>query len=695
MDLSQCIFPIYNGGTIIGQGFIADGFFITAAHVVKNYPSCFFNLNGQRIELDKKAPINFIDDVDYHHDSQMEDVVMFQFKGTNSPLHLSEYIPQKVDKLASHCMREVIDLNSINPSSSYELSIIPAYPLEKEEGNYFYCECNRFAASSGSPLLKGNEVVGIMHGGDDKGICAFLKMGSVLYNIGDFYFHYVYDPLDHLNVFHAIPTPDYKEAFRWYMKAAANNYPQAVYQIAYCYERGKGVDKNWEEAIVWYTKSASQEHVESQFALGNHFFNGEIVSQNYAKATYWFRLAAEQQHTMSLYKLGLCSYLGLGFVKSYHYAEKWFHLAVEGWEAYKEYAPPELRLAYYYLGLCCLNDKTSALPPYFAVYYFQKAGNLNEALYYLGICHKNGWGVPNDYKQAFLFFKKASNIYGEFTHKADYEVGMCYYKGKGVNQDYKEAVRWFKKAYDCDDAIFQLGVCYYRGQGVEGCYEEALSHFYKLAIKGNIRAQRFVGELQRRLGEFQKKKYRIERAIEWYKKLLSQGYTDSLWSIGYCFETMGNIGYHDKFDEAIHWYKMAWTQGDLEAIGDINNCFEAIFNLGYIDKCKEAIIFFKQAWEHGIIEANRYIGNCYKAMFNMGDKEKIKDAIIWYKKAAAFNDDRACRSLSIIYKNGIGVPVNEQEAKKWIELADKYNPISKILSDQRKKEDGESNLHTK
>ena len=33
MDLKQYIYPIYSGGTIVGQGFIADGYFNTAAQM--------------------------------------------------------------------------------------------------------------------------------------------------------------------------------------------------------------------------------------------------------------------------------------------------------------------------------------------------------------------------------------------------------------------------------------------------------------------------------------------------------------------------------------------------------------------------------------------------------------------------------------------------------------------------------------
>lgn len=205
MDLKQYIYPIYSGGTIVGQGFIADGYFITAAHVVKDFPSCFTRINGKRFELsdilihtsffnksdayDKiikedfyhnplsKLEYIFIGIGNIYHDSSMMDIAMYPCNDIESPLRLSQHIPLKGDQLISYCMHEEMDFSQLNPPC--KLKTVPALALGQEEGNYFYCDCEQFAGSSGSPLLEGNEVVGIMHGGNDKGLCAFLKVQVV------------------------------------------------------------------------------------------------------------------------------------------------------------------------------------------------------------------------------------------------------------------------------------------------------------------------------------------------------------------------------------------------------------------------------------------------------------------------------------------------------------------------------------
>lgn len=53
MELSQYVFPIYSGGTIVGQGFIADGYFITVAHMVKDFPECLCFIEREKLRTVK------------------------------------------------------------------------------------------------------------------------------------------------------------------------------------------------------------------------------------------------------------------------------------------------------------------------------------------------------------------------------------------------------------------------------------------------------------------------------------------------------------------------------------------------------------------------------------------------------------------------------------------------------------------
>ena len=50
----------------------------------------------------------------------------------------------------------------------------------------------------------------------------------------------------------------YEEAIKWYRKAAEQGSSAAQRNLAYCYEKGKGIAKNIDEAVAWYRKAANQ-----------------------------------------------------------------------------------------------------------------------------------------------------------------------------------------------------------------------------------------------------------------------------------------------------------------------------------------------------------------------------------------------------------------------------------------------------
>ena len=83
---------------------------------------------------------------------------MYPCNDIESPLRLSQHIPLKGDQLISYCMHEEMDFSQLNPPC--KLKTVPALALGQEEGNYFYCDCEQFAGSSGSPLLEGNWIKG-------------------------------------------------------------------------------------------------------------------------------------------------------------------------------------------------------------------------------------------------------------------------------------------------------------------------------------------------------------------------------------------------------------------------------------------------------------------------------------------------------------------------------------------------------
>lgn len=181
--IEQCLFPVIDGNECIGQGFIADGFFITAAHVVKNFPDGFIEIGSHRIVLSEEAPL-YIGTGDIEKDPKKEDVAIYIFNNLPSFLHLSTKQVTNLFNLRSLCI--AVNYDYTKNLFYKDLHILKAHFLNKEEDNYFYCQCNRGKGSSGSPLIVGNEVVGIMHGGDENGLCAFLKPQAFMYPEGEY-----------------------------------------------------------------------------------------------------------------------------------------------------------------------------------------------------------------------------------------------------------------------------------------------------------------------------------------------------------------------------------------------------------------------------------------------------------------------------------------------------------------------------
>lgn len=89
-----------------------------------------------------------------------------------------------------------------------------------------------------------------------------------------------------------------------------------------------------------------------------------------------------------------------------------------------------------------------------------------EAQVNLGILYHEGRGVPQDYAQAAMWYRKAAE---QGNADAQLSLGIVYYEGQGVSQDYAQAAMLYRKAADQGnaDAQYSLARMYGLGQGVE------------------------------------------------------------------------------------------------------------------------------------------------------------------------------------------------------------------------------------
>jgi uncharacterized protein len=124
-----------------------------------------------------------------------------------------------------------------------------------------------------------------------------------------------------------------------------------------------------------------------------------------------------------------------------------------------------------------------------------RSGNA-DSQFELGVLYENGEDVPQDFKQAVIWYRKAAE---QGDSDAQYSLGFAYCYGQGIPRDFSQASEWFRKAAEQGHAKAQhlLGVLYRDGDGVPQDYVQAATWTRKAAEQNNAEAQYFLGILYR------------------------------------------------------------------------------------------------------------------------------------------------------------------------------------------------------
>ncbi|MFT4589650.1 MAG: TPR repeat protein [Candidatus Binatia bacterium] len=87
------------------------------------------------------------------------------------------------------------------------------------------------------------------------------------------------------------------------------------------------VQKDFKEAVRWYRKAAEQGDAGAQYNLGNYIADGRGVAQDHKVAVEWFRKAADQQDPHAQNNLGFVYKKGEGVPLDNIEAHKWYTIA--------------------------------------------------------------------------------------------------------------------------------------------------------------------------------------------------------------------------------------------------------------------------------------------------------------------------------------------------------------------------------
>jgi TPR repeat protein len=122
---------------------------------------------------------------------------------------------------------------------------------------------------------------------------------------------------------------NYKEAMKWYLKAAEQGHAPAQNSLGFMYSKGQGVEKDYKEAAKWCQKAAEQGYAQAQFNLGVMYSKGQGVGKDDSEAVKWYRRAAEQKYARAQNILGLMYSRGHGVKQDYKEAVKLYRMAAE------------------------------------------------------------------------------------------------------------------------------------------------------------------------------------------------------------------------------------------------------------------------------------------------------------------------------------------------------------------------------
>jgi TPR repeat protein len=256
---------------------------------------------------------------------------------------------------------------------------------------------------------------------------------------------------------------DLVQSAQWLALAADQGHPGAQTLLAYYYEQGHGVQKNYAQAVFWLRKALAQNYADAMFHIGRLYSTGKGVPQNEATAHQWFVKAAAAGSADAIVDLRRTKEFEL---------EKPAHDVLE--LAYRAFSSGDYARA--------------------AVYYRQAAdaGNAS-AMASLGMLVRTGMGVPQNQPAAIQLYRQAL---AKGWSRAAAQLGFAYEFGEGVPADWTQAAKFCAQATREYEklGLYCLGRDYQFGIGVPQDRERAIRYFDLAAAQGDDDQSKFFHE---------------------------------------------------------------------------------------------------------------------------------------------------------------------------------------------------------
>jgi len=232
--------------------------------------------------------------------------------------------------------------------------------------------------------------------------------------------------------------------------------------MAWCYQNGKGVEKNIKEAVRWYENAADAGYAASQCNLGLCYERGEGVEKDIDKALELYRQAAEQGEWDAVCNLAHSYINGIGVEKD----------PDKGIELYLEAAGAGFGRALSNLGWHFQNGHSVEQNEERALEYFQAAVDVEffAAIPFLAECYRFGKGTAPDYNRSIELLYVGAE---KGDARSQCELGKILLDEGG--EVLEDAIAYLKMSaqQDYPEAVYQLAFCYYDGNGTVRNWPEA------------------------------------------------------------------------------------------------------------------------------------------------------------------------------------------------------------------------------
>jgi TPR repeat protein len=294
-----------------------------------------------------------------------------------------------------------------------------------------------------------------------------------------------------------------------------------------------------------------------------------------------------------------------------------------------------------------------------------------EAQLLLAKMYEDGRGVPQNYSEAFNWYKRVAE--GQTPNPiAEYTLGEFYAEGHGVPKDAAEGVKWLRLAsrHGNGDASYYLGDMYYHGNGVRVDRYEAVK-LGALSAKQGCLYGFFLAEGAYNPKEEQPKDAKEE--MKWLSFGAQNGVATAQVALGVNY--LEGDGVPRQYAEAARLFLASATQNNEWAksnasvhmaqwlLGDLYRSGKGVA-VDYM----EAVKWYRLAADSGVADAQFAMG---RALFKgEGVPQDYSEGVRYYHLAADQGNWQAQGALGAAYFSGaFGVPQDYVQAHLWLNLA--------------------------